>query len=153
MPKKESDNLLEGIFLTIVGIGLLLYFLWICVVQPTIIWVQNWIQQNMLWISVGLIVFIAIASLYSYYDYREKEKRKAEKEAFYKSQKEKGLELFVDRYGNERWGTPREIAIWKKEDEVARQKEISFYKVVDSIKKFQPSRRYKNEFPLSLIHI
>jgi hypothetical protein len=58
----------------------------------------------------------------------------------------KGLVKFVDRKGNIRWGTPQEVEKWKKEDEELKTKENLFYRVVEAIKKFEPSRKYKYEF-------
>lgn len=72
--------------------------------------------------------------------------KEAEKQAFEEEQKAKGLVKFVDRFGNEKWGKPNEVERWKKEDEEAKIKESLFNQVVESIKKFQPSRKYGNEF-------
>ncbi len=72
--------------------------------------------------------------------------QKLEKEQFEKEQEAKGLVKFVDRFKNEKWGTLQQVKTWEKEDKVAGLKESLFYRVAESIEKFEPSRLYKNEF-------
>ncbi|MFP3950478.1 MAG: hypothetical protein ACLFUZ_05335 [Candidatus Micrarchaeia archaeon] len=43
------------------------------------------------------------------------------------------------------WGTPEQIAKWKSADEIAIYKQSLLYKLVQSIKEFQPSREYSLE--------
>lgn len=76
----------------------------------------------------------------------EKYLERLDKEQFEEDQKAKGIVKFIDRLGNEKWGTQKEMEKWKKEDKEAEIKESLFYRVVESIEKFKPSRNYGNEF-------
>jgi len=69
-----------------------------------------------------------------------------EKQAFEAQQRTRGLNKFVDRFGNEKWGASTELVKWRREDEEARFKESQFYQVVEAIKEFRPSRRYRDEY-------
>jgi len=69
----------------------------------------------------------------------------AEREKFEVEQKEKGLIKFLDRDNNEKWGTPEEIEKWKKDDEESKIKDLLINRIVQSIKKFQPARKWPDE--------
>ena len=75
----------------------------------------------------------------------EEKRRIRVEEEFRKFQEAKGLVEFIDRFGNKKWGRRKEVEIWVKEDKEAIIKESLFSKVIDTIKEFEPSRKYGNE--------
>jgi flagellar biosynthesis GTPase FlhF len=106
----------------------------------------------------------------------ERRIKEAQKKAFEEEQTKKGLVKFTYVSGEEKWGTPREVEKWEIEEEeelerqrklkekqekelrefqeeqerrerIRREKESLFNRVVESINKFEPFRKYKNEFP------
>jgi uncharacterized membrane protein (DUF485 family) len=112
-----------------------------------------WIQEN--WIPISISTFIIVLVIVSFLIkiWKDKKRREAEKRAFEEEQKRKGLVKFVDRHGNEKWGTPEEVERWKKEDEEAREKESLFYRIVEEIKEFTPAReelRHEYNYQLNL---
>ena len=124
----------ELIFIFFIGI-----IFWVIIVQP----ILEWLFRNILLI---IIILVPLIFLYS----KRKEEKEAEKKAFEKEQKLKGLIKFIDRFGNERWGKPAEVEKWKKENAEAKEKEKIINRVVEEIEKFKPFRKYKEEFPYQL---
>lgn len=114
-------------------------------------------------IFIGKIVLVIVLigvvgyTVYKIYNWRENikvvEEQKAEKERKEREKREheeeqmaKGLVKFTDRFGKEKWGTPEEVEDWKRRDEEEKIMASLLYNVVESIKKFKPSRKYRNEF-------
>lgn len=129
--RKEGSFILTSILLLVI----LAWFAWVNVLQPLILWTE----RNIVYI---LSVFaIAIFSVIVY-----KKKKYAEREMFEAEQRSRGLVKFVNRFENEIWGTPEEIEKQEKEDNEAKIKEAVQYRIIESIKKFTPSRKYGNEF-------
>lgn len=128
------------LLIAIILIGTLV---WIFVIQPFIEWAK---QNIMIIITVSVAILIMLIGGFVLY-WKYKKKKEAEKKAFEEEQKAKGLVKFVDRFGNERWGKPKEVERWRREDKEAREKEKLINQVVEVIEEFKPARRYKNEFP------
>lgn len=116
--------------------------IWAFIFKPFI----EWVIQNVVTIVIICAIIIGILIIGFIFYWKYKKEKEAEKQAFEEEQKAKGLIKFIDRFGSEKWGKPNDVERWKKEDEEARIKESLFNQVVESIKNFQPSRKYKNEF-------
>lgn len=109
-----------------------------------LIWL--WVNHPQIVFALAIILLVlAVCTVYVKYRIRkarakaiyaamklEEEKRKR-REQFEQAQWAKGLQKFVDRYGNLRWGTPEQVQAWQrdaKEQELvskgvaARDKEI-----------------------------
>jgi hypothetical protein len=122
-----------------------------------------WIIENWIIVLSGIIIIGAIIGVYYFIKFHKEKQRKeeknklnterrrlweqetAEREKFEAEQKEKGLINFLDRDNNEKWGTPEEIEKWKKDDEEAKIKDLLINRIVQSIKKFQPARKWLDE--------
>lgn len=126
----------------LVGIVILGILAWIFVINPFI----EWAKQNIITIIVLSVIIVAVLITGFVFYWKHEKRKEAEKQAFEEEQKAKGLVKFVDRFGNEKWGKPSEIEKWEKEDKEAKIKESLFNQVVESIKNFEPSRKYSNEF-------
>jgi c-di-AMP phosphodiesterase-like protein len=122
-----------------------------------------------MWIIVlsGIIIIGAIIGVYYFLKFQKEKQEKeeknklsaerrglweqeqfkltAEREKFEAEQKEKGLIKFLDRDNNEKWGTPEEIEKWKKDDEESKIKDLLINRIVQSIQKFQPARKWPDE--------
>jgi c-di-AMP phosphodiesterase-like protein len=151
------------------GEGLL--FLGFLFIVAVIFFIVTWIVQN--WIVVVSLIVI-IAGVYFFINYQnekhdreqkirlnaireklaaENEKRKKEEnirlkeemEKFEAEQKDTGLIKFSDRNNNIKWGTCEEIEKWKKEDEESEIKELLINRIVQSIQKYQPMKKWYNE--------
>ena len=72
----------------------------------------------------------------------EQENRK--KKAFEQEQNRKGLFLFTDRHGNEKWAKAKDVERWEKDEQQQILKESLFGRIVDSINRF-PSIRQTQE--------
>lgn len=78
-------------------------------------------------------------------------KEEAEKRAYEEAQIAKGLVKFVDRSGNEKWGTSEEVAEWKRIDDEEREKEKLINRVIAEINGFRPAReQLHNEYAYQL---
>ena len=123
---------IEQLIVLVIFAGIMFYaFLWESFLQ--------WWNKN--WIYIATVFSLVITSIGAYFLIRWKKHKDFERE-----QIARGLIKFVDRQGNVKWGTPEEVKKWKEEDEKLKEKEEFFYKVVEVIKKFEPSRKYRNEF-------
>ena len=118
-----------------------LVLIWVYVIQPFIVWVQN----NALLVGGSTVVLLAITAtgygLYRKQSAREAEERRARelqlqegKRRFEDEQKAKGLFMFVAKNGVQQWGTPDQVAAWKKKEE----EESLPYRVAQSIRQFEP---------------
>lgn len=157
MNKKEEESFL-------IVIVIVLAFLWVYIINPMI----QWVQENLLLVQVTIILIIASGGGFLFYQNRNEQKKEEERKAqskidkakrlalektraeererFVESQKQKGLVSFTDRNGVEHWGSTSEIEKSIANDNEARVKETLLYKVTESIRTFEPSRVYKNEF-------
>lgn len=118
------------------------FLIWIFLIEPLI----AWLSQNILLVIIFILIVAIVA--YVYFSSLKAKKRKMElkKMEFERSQKEKGLFKFIDRFGKEYWVSGKDLHKLEKKDGEAKVKESLFYRVKDSIKKFEPSREYRNEF-------
>jgi uncharacterized membrane protein (DUF485 family) len=131
----------------LLALMLLILLFWYFVLPQLIAWIQeNWIS-----VSISTFIILIVIILFLIKMWEDKKRREAEKRAFEEEQKRKGLVKFVDRHGNEKWGTLEEVERWKKEDEEAREKESLFYRIVEEIKEFTPAREeLKHEYNYQL---
>lgn len=56
-----------------------------------------------------------------------------------------GLFKFIDRFEQIKWGSAQEIELWKTEDEAEKLKDLLITKIVDTIIRFKPIRKWENE--------
>ena len=154
MSRKTDQEASFIIFLLLI-IGVILYF------------IVTWIIQNWILVFSGIIIIGAIIGVYYFIKFQKEKQEKeeknkisverrglweqeqikltAEREKFEAEQKEKGLIKFLDRDNNEKWGTPEEIEKWKKDDEESKIKDLLINRIVQSIQKFQPARKWPDE--------
>jgi hypothetical protein len=103
-----------------------------------------------------VILIIALFGVYLYskvkakaeqerQDQRRSEIARMKREDFEERQRAKGLESFVDRKGEEKWGSHAEIVGWRTADEEAKVRESLFNQVATAIKAFKPIKRYEFE--------
>ncbi|MEM5766373.1 MAG: hypothetical protein QW423_01925 [Candidatus Aenigmatarchaeota archaeon] len=133
----------------LVAVIILAALFWIFVL-PSLV---NWVQQNWISISIVGLIIIFIGAFILARMWKQKKIREAKKRAFEQEQISKGLVKFVDRHGNEKWGKPKEVERWKKEDEEAKEKESLFYRVVKEIEEFTPAKeelRHEYNYQLNL---
>ena len=131
------------------------------------IFIVMWIIENWIIVLLGIITIGAIFGVYYFIKFQKEKQEKeeknklsaerrglseqeqfkltAEREKFEAEQKEKGLIKFLDRDNNEKWGTPEEIEKWKKDDEESKIKDLLINRIVQSIQKFQPARKWPDE--------
>lgn len=148
LTKKESD-IITAIFVVLV----IVYLLWIFVINPIV----NWMAKNILLMGItfGIILLGVFLILWK----RKKELREQENAArirdeierqkrrkYEAEQKAKGLESYL-RSDKEVWGTPAQIAEWKRADAETKQKESEYNQLVTAIKAFKPVRKYEYEQP------
>ena len=149
MTKKNyyrNEGALSSTEQLIVGIIVLLILIWFFVIKPFI----EYIRQHLVFFSIfGIIILVGLVLGIVFYIQRKIKKEK-EKKVFEKEQIEKGLIKFIDRFGNERWGKPDEVKNWTKENKEAEEKEKMINQIVSEINNFNPSRKYKNEFPYQI---
>ena len=123
---------IEQLIVLIVFAGIMFYvFFWESFLQ--------WWNKNWIYVVTGFSIAIGLVGVYFLIKWKKQRE-------FEKNQIAKGLVKFVDRHGNVKWGTPKKVEKWKKEDEKLRKKEEFFNRIVEAIKRFEPSRRYRNEF-------
>jgi Ca2+/Na+ antiporter len=131
--------------LVLILLGIILFYVFIL---PPLV---TWIRQTWLWILAVVIIIATIAGYVFYRRYQARKIEEAREMAYIREQRAKGLERFFDRHGNEKWGKPKEVEKWKKEDELAREKESLTSRIVDEIEKFKPAReRFGHEFSYQL---
>ncbi|MEM0230628.1 MAG: hypothetical protein QXW07_01275 [Candidatus Woesearchaeota archaeon] len=140
--KNPNVNINDIVLSLSVLIVLSLILAWFFIIKPFV----EWFKKNIMTLFVIFLVILIIVIIGLIFYLRYRKKREAEKRAFEEEQRAKGLVKFVDRFGNEKWGLPDEVKQWEEEDKEAKIKESRFNQVVEAIKKFQPSRRYENEF-------
>ncbi len=116
--------------------------LWFFVIQPFIKWID---ENTWLALFIGIVILSLLAAAVMLYLKHQKQKE-AERIAFEKEQKSKGLVLFKDRHENEKWGKPDEVEAWRREEQIQIEKESIFNRIIEQIERFEPSRRYGNEF-------
>ncbi len=113
----------EFVILAIVALGVIA--LWVFVINPAIIWVQ----ENWLFVSLAIVVVVILvgAALFLWF------KRK---QAIVAEMSEKGLVKYKNAEGKEVWGTSEEA-----------KKATLLGQVIQRIEEFEPSQKYRNEFP------
>jgi hypothetical protein len=150
----KSKDEIDPITAAIIAIIFIAVFLWLYVLKPLI----DWFTANVQIIAaIGFLIFFGVVGIYAVTAKRKAreqeqehirlEEERRQKEAFAVQQRAKGLELYVNRFGEEQWGTQRDVAVWKKMDDEAKVKESLYYKVVSEIKAFKPIKRYEYEQP------
>ena len=105
-------------FLVVIVILFLLSLLWVYVISPIIAWTI----QNLL--LIGIIVVMVIAGFFVFMLHKEKERKsqeieekrvleikKRKRREFELQQRTNGLECFGAN-GEEKWGTPAQVAEW-----------------------------------------
>lgn len=130
----------------LLAIVILLALVWVFVIQPFLVWVA----QNIIPIVLAVAIIATGLGFWRYRKWREDEKSRLETERrktdFERRQRAKGLIKFIDRFGREYWGRPWQVKKWRRQDQEAKVKESTFYRVAKAIEDFQPSRIYRNEF-------
>jgi len=109
--------------------------------------VYKWIQENPTTSLLIGIIILCLLVVGGVFYFRRKKKKKEEKEKYEKEQISKGLIKFIDRFGTERWGKPKEVKKWTKEDKEAKEKEKLINQVINEIDSYIPSRKHKFELP------
>ena len=154
MARRSRDNdeidPLAVLLISIIG-GL--YLAWTYIIKPIIDWIIylgnqiiNWVNQNTITIIIVILFAIILLAVWLRKRQHEKKQRDFERRKYVEEQTAKGLVKFSDRFGNEKWGLLEEIEEWKRRDEEEKMKESLLHRVSESIEKFEPSRRYGNEF-------
>ena len=172
MSRKTDQEASFIVFLLLVIVVII--FAVISLLNYIVNWTVNWIGQNWIIAGLGIIAIGIIAGVLflikSQVEKRKieeknrlaeerervlKEKEKLEeeeknrlaeeREKFESEQKEKGLIKFLDADNNEKWGTSEEIEKWIKDDEEAKIKNLLINRIVQSIKNFQPTRKWPDE--------
>ena len=122
--------------------GVVLYFLWIKIINPLILW----IKANILLFKIfGILVFIGLV-IYLFFYLKKRKKQKKEKEIYEEKQRKKGLSKFIDSFGAERWGTKKQIKEWRDTDDKEMEKKKLVNQIYEKIREFQPFKDYSNEF-------
>ncbi len=126
-------------------LGIILFYVF---VLPPLV---AWLNQNWLWIVIVIIVVAVIVGYMLYRRYQAEQIERQKEIAFIREQHAKGLEQFIDRQGNVKWGKPSQVSKWKKEGELAAEKESLTARIVEEIGKFKPARaRLGHEFSYQL---
>ena len=134
-PRVVRDSLLEKIAIVTMAIIMAVALVWVLILKP----ILDWATQNLIFlICVGAVLVFALATIGYFYFMRKKK--------FEDKQRAKGLEKFVDRHGKEFWVKAEEVNSLREKDEEERFKETLYQRVIEAIRKFEPSRVYHNEF-------
>lgn len=126
----------------IIGLSIVIFLVWVFVINPLI----EWTKKHIITIIVISVIIIGLIIIGFIFYWKHKKKKEEEKRVFEEGQIAKGLVKFVDRFGNEKWGKAKEVEVWRKEDEEAKIKESLFHRIIESVKKFEPSKKYGHEF-------
>jgi hypothetical protein len=116
----------------------------------------QWILSNVIPILILLIIIGSLILIYKWNDSQKKKKQDALNSAYIKEQNAKqsefeelqtklGLFKFIDRFEQIKWGSVQEIELWKTEDEAEKLKDALITKIVDTIIRFKPIRKWENE--------
>lgn len=125
-----------------VGLGTIIvaYLIYHYVILPIV----QWVSENYIIFLLGFIVVFLIFAFFAFLYFRSWKRKHAEKIFFEEDQREKGLEKFVDRNGNEKWGTPEQVVVWSEKDQLINR-------IVEEIKAFEPAKpELRNEYAYQL---
>lgn len=119
------------------------YLLWINIIKPAFEGVINWVQTNYSLIIIGVVLFSFIIGIIFY-------KRHREVELFEGEQNSKGLYIYVTINGETKWGSKENIKKWRDIDDKYIEENSFTKRLIQDIKDFQPTRKYKDEFPYQI---
>lgn len=95
--------------------------------------IADWASKNYIFFIAIILAAFLIFSFFIFLYLKSWKKKRIEKILFEEEQRKKGLEKFVDRKGNEKWGTPEQVTEWKEKDRLINS-------IIEEIKEFTPAR-------------
>ncbi|MBI2572464.1 hypothetical protein HYV86_01280 [Candidatus Woesearchaeota archaeon] len=136
---KRLFSLSRFISLLLGFISILVYWVVYFIIKSKVVdLVSIWLLRELIGLMIPIVCIIFAVKLIR--DEKEKERKE-----FEELQKSKGLIRFIDRFRNDRWGTPEQVKKWQREDEEAKEKEKVINQVIHEIEVFKPLKDYGKE--------